>query len=47
MTDSEQGGIILLVLCVLLLIGFIYAGISSSIEKKTKSVKERELSEIG
>ena len=34
MTDSEQGGIILLVLCVLLLIGFIYAGISSSIEKK-------------
>ena len=34
MTDSEQGGIILVVLGVLFVIGFIYMGISTSIDRK-------------
>ncbi len=36
MTDSEQGGIILVVLGILFIIGFIYMGISTSIEKRNK-----------
>ena len=34
MSDSEQGGIILSVLGVLFVIGFIYIGISTSIDRK-------------